>query len=223
MFRTKTQNNVSLKPPPVICVSGLQSYYESACKFALCFRYFETQNLIKSMHTEQIGNWWQPLTWQPCNHPGKEHSRMNGSSPYRGPVRDEKMLSITNHQEDTNQSHGEMPPHSHQDGLLLLLSCFSRFWLFATLWTVAHHSSVHGVLQARMLVWVAMPSSRGSSWPRDRTRVSYVSCIGWQVLYHKHHLGSPLRMAYCPKTENYKHWQGCGEMEPLCPISGNVK
>ena len=116
MFRTKTQNNVSLKPPPVICVSGLQSYYESACKFALCFRYFETQNLIKSMHTEQIGNWWQPLTWQPCNHPGKEHSRMNGSSPYRGPVRDEKMLSITNHQEDTNQSHGEMPPHSHQDG-----------------------------------------------------------------------------------------------------------
>ena len=28
-------------------------------------------------------------------------------------------------------------------------------------------SSVHGILQAEMLKWVAMPSSRGSSWPRD--------------------------------------------------------
>ena len=28
-------------------------------------------------------------------------------------------------------------------------------------------SSVHGILQARMLEWVAMPSSRGSSQPRD--------------------------------------------------------
>ena len=30
-------------------------------------------------------------------------------------------------------------------------------------------SSVHGILQARILEWVAMPSSRGSYWPRDRT------------------------------------------------------
>ena len=30
-------------------------------------------------------------------------------------------------------------------------------------------SSVHGILQARTLEWVAMPSSRGSSQPRDRT------------------------------------------------------
>ena len=33
-------------------------------------------------------------------------------------------------------------------------------------------SSVHGILQARILEWVAMPSSRRSSQPRDRTRVS---------------------------------------------------
>ena len=38
-------------------------------------------------------------------------------------------------------------------------------------------SSVHGVLQARILEWVAMPSSRGSFWPRYRTQVSCVSCI----------------------------------------------
>ena len=30
-------------------------------------------------------------------------------------------------------------------------------------------SSVHGILQARILKWVAMPSSRGSSLPRDQT------------------------------------------------------
>ena len=36
-------------------------------------------------------------------------------------------------------------------------------------------SSVHGILQARTLGWVAMTSSRGSSWPRDRTRVSCIS------------------------------------------------
>ena len=53
-------------------------------------------------------------------------------------------------------------------------------------------SSVHGILQARILEWVAMPSSRGSSPPRDRTRVSYVSCIGRWVLYHQCHLGSPV-------------------------------
>ena len=32
-------------------------------------------------------------------------------------------------------------------------------------------SSIHGILHARVLEWVAMPTSRGSSWSRDRTRV----------------------------------------------------
>ena len=39
-------------------------------------------------------------------------------------------------------------------------------------------SSVHGILQARKLKWVAIPSFRGSSQPRDPTHVSYVSCTG---------------------------------------------
>ena len=52
-------------------------------------------------------------------------------------------------------------------------------------------SSVHGILQARRLEWVALPSSGGSSQPRDRTHVSYVSCIGRLVLYRYHHLGRP--------------------------------
>ena len=41
-------------------------------------------------------------------------------------------------------------------------------------------SSVCGILQARILEWVVMPFSRGSSWPRIQTHISCVSCIaGW--------------------------------------------
>ena len=36
-------------------------------------------------------------------------------------------------------------------------------------------SSVHGILQARILEWAAMPFSRGSSWPRDWTPVSHIA------------------------------------------------
>ena len=36
-------------------------------------------------------------------------------------------------------------------------------------------SSVHGVLQARILEWVAIPFSRGSSWPRNRTQLSCIA------------------------------------------------
>ena len=35
-----------------------------------------------------------------------------------------------------------------------------------------------GIFQERILEWIATPSSRGSSQPRDQTRISYVSCIG---------------------------------------------
>ena len=41
-------------------------------------------------------------------------------------------------------------------------------------------SSVHVILQARILGWVAISSCRGSSQPRDGTPVSRVSCIGRQ-------------------------------------------
>ena len=45
-------------------------------------------------------------------------------------------------------------------------------------------SSVHGTLQARIMERDARPSSRGSSQPRDRTHVSYISCTGSRVLHH---------------------------------------
>ena len=52
------------------------------------------------------------------------------------------------------------------------LSCVQ---LFETPWTVALQAPLSmGILQARILEWVAMPSSRGSSQPRDQT---HISCI----------------------------------------------
>ena len=48
---------------------------------------------------------------------------------------------------------------------------FSCVWLSVTPWTVARQT-LHGISQARILEWFAMPFSRGSSPPRDRTCVS---------------------------------------------------
>ena len=53
--------------------------------------------------------------------------------------------------------------------------------------------SIHGILQAQMLEWVAMSSSTGSSRTRDRDQIHifYTSCTGRQVLQHQRHRGSP--------------------------------
>ena len=45
-------------------------------------------------------------------------------------------------------------------------------------------SSVHEILQSRILEWIAVPFSRGSSRPRDRTCILHLTCIGRWVLYH---------------------------------------
>ena len=57
-------------------------------------------------------------------------------------------------------------------------------------------SSIHGIFQSRIVEWVATPSSRRSSQCRDRTRIPYISCIGSQVLYYYHHLGSPMSLSH---------------------------
>jgi len=68
--------------------------------------------------------------------------------------------------------------------------------------------SVHGILQARILEWVAMTSSRGSSSPRgssqpsDGTRVAYISCSSRWVLYHMGFpCGSPGKESACNEGE----------------------
>ena len=52
--------------------------------------------------------------------------------------------------------------------------------------------TVHGILQARILEWVAVPFSRGSSQPRDRTQVSriagvfFTSLATWEAPLDRH-------------------------------------
>ena len=87
--------------------------------------------------------------------------------------------------------------HSMPCSLLQLTSAILAFPWFACVLSRFSHvglcnpkdyslpgSSVHGTLQARILEWIAVPSSRGSSWPRDWTLISSVSCIGRRVLCH---------------------------------------
>ena len=64
-------------------------------------------------------------------------------------------------------------------------------------------SSIHGILQARILEWVAIPFSRGSSWPRDR---AWIYCIGRWILYHW-----PTREAprYILSNEKFKYKTVC--------------
>ena len=56
-------------------------------------------------------------------------------------------------------------------------------WLFVTPMDYnLPGSSVHGIFQARILEWVAIPFSRGSSWPKARTQVSWITgrfSTGW--------------------------------------------
>ena len=45
-------------------------------------------------------------------------------------------------------------------------------------------TSIHGTFQARILEQVAISYTRGSSWPRDQTYISYISLTGREILYH---------------------------------------
>ena len=65
-----------------------------------------------------------------------------------------------------------------------VLSCFSHVLLCDPMNCSLTGSSVHGILQAKILEWIAMPSSRESSQPRDSTCISYESFFGRQVPYH---------------------------------------
>ena len=67
----------------------------------------------------------------------------------------------------------------------LTMCVLSHVQLFVTPWTCSSPgSSVHRIFQARILKWSAISSFRRSSWPRDRTHVSCVSCNGTWILYH---------------------------------------
>ena len=65
--------------------------------------------------------------------------------------------------------------------------------LFVTPWTVALQAPLSmGILQARILEWVAMPSPPGHLLdPGIEPVISQASSLGRRVLHHEHHLGSP--------------------------------
>ena len=44
--------------------------------------------------------------------------------------------------------------------------------------------SVRGISQGKILEWAATSHTKGSSWPRDQTHISWVSCTDRQILYH---------------------------------------
>ena len=66
-------------------------------------------------------------------------------------------------------------------------SCLSRIRLCDPMDHSLPGSSVRGILRARILEWIAMPSSRVSSWPRDPTCISYISGTGRWALYRQCH------------------------------------
>ena len=71
-------------------------------------------------------------------------------------------------------------------------------------------SSVHGILQARMLEWVAGPSSKGSSRPRDRIRVLKSPALAGgfftKSLYVVMNLLSSTRQSYCNIQFEDRKW-----------------
>ena len=81
-------------------------------------------------------------------------------------------------------------------------------------------SSVHGILQARVLEWIAIPFSRWSSLPRDRTQVSCVSSTADWFL-----TSEPLRELLCGRTLSltlelcfYQLWEPPGFLLPISCI-----
>ena len=71
--------------------------------------------------------------------------------------------------------------------------------LFATPWTV------HGILQARLLEWVAVPCSRGPSQPRDQTQVSRISG-GFFTCWVTWEVSTKIIYQYCVLEKCFTSW-----------------
>ena len=64
-----------------------------------------------------------------------------------------------------------------EDAWYICCCCYlvTKSWLLWSMECSLPDSSVHGISQARILEWVAVPFSKWSSWPRDQTWVSHVA------------------------------------------------
>ena len=71
-------------------------------------------------------------------------------------------------------------------------------------------SSVHGISQARILEWVAIPFSRGSSPPRDQTQIS---CLAgrFSTIWATREASVCVRVRVCVCLQGWKDWyEGVG-------------
>ena len=69
-------------------------------------------------------------------------------------------------------------------------------------------SSVHGILQARILEWVALSPSRGSSQPRDQTRVSCIA-VGFFTSWATRKIPSKVSIDDSWVNSMFRYWSGC--------------
>ena len=72
-------------------------------------------------------------------------------------------------------------------------------------------TSVHGISQGRILEWVAISSSRGSSQPRDWT---HISCLGQQILYHCATWETLYQTHGIAKIDCVSHWKNLSSIKP---------
>ena len=82
-----------------------------------------------------------------------------------------------------------------------LLSCV---WLLRPNGYSPPDSSVYGISRARILEWVAISFSWGSSWPRDWT---HVPCIGRQILYYWDTREAQIYVCVCVCVKYIKVWK----------------
>ena len=108
-------------------------------------------------------------------------------------------------------SNGALCPLSDGAGSLLQLFHFHWCVCVRTLCCSVTHcdlmdcslrgSSIHGIFQARILKWIAISFSRWSSWPRDWTLISWVSCNEGDSL-SLYHFGNLVFLVTQPLSRN---------------------
>ena len=84
-------------------------------------------------------------------------------------------------------SHGDLPGQPMYQRVCVLQSCPT---LCDPMDCSPPGSSVHGIFQARIVEWVAIPFSIGS-FQHSQTAISDISCMARWVLYHQHHHPEP--------------------------------
>ena len=165
----------------------------------------EVQEMKKGISLGQ-GKWWN---WaRPCGAPGHGSEPCylrvgNRLQPPSSPSFKGQILTVANQgregmQRQWRSSHealGQRPGifELFCKAKVLCTQSLSHVRLWDPMDCSPPGSSVHGILQAIILQWVAMSFSRGSSRHKDQTRVSYSFCIGRQVYLLLGPSGKPLQ------------------------------